>query len=344
MPLHDFSDLLRTDEHSLDLGGLIRAPLPSDHSHVRAPAGARAGERGGKIAGREPDQRVVLIQRCHQHFADLAFGNGISCPRSHDFDEYPFVDDESLVSYGFVRNVAQIRSCIALQATDASICVIGPDRGKQRAGAHCCFLDPGQIQSRFVRAFQDGLEIVRSAGVRGHAEVRGGNRLQFRIADAGRKHRRADRSGPVLEYRSGGRHVVRKTVLHQIILAYAASMQEPPHPPPVARGSAGFVDRSGRLEHVVQVRNARRDQSPERRVLRLQGSEPRLPQHRQRGKSLQGIDFPGVDVPEQCAEPCRLGSFDLLRQLQRDVLGPLVCRPDFALVVIVHFWNARLIG
>src|SRR5271168_3294901 len=61
MALANLRDLLGPDEHALDLGGLVGAAHPALDAHVGAPARARARQRRGEIAKREPDPGMTRI-------------------------------------------------------------------------------------------------------------------------------------------------------------------------------------------------------------------------------------------------------------------------------------------
>ena len=63
MALGDFGDLLGPHEHALHLGGLVGAAHPALDARVGAPAGRGARQHGRQVAGREPDHRIVGIER-----------------------------------------------------------------------------------------------------------------------------------------------------------------------------------------------------------------------------------------------------------------------------------------
>ena len=69
--------------------------------------------------------------------------------------------------------------------------------------------------------------------------------LQFRLPGASGKHRCPDRLRAALKHHASGRHVVGKTILHDVAPANTASTKKPPHAPPIAHGATRFIDRAG---------------------------------------------------------------------------------------------------
>ena len=92
---HHLGDLLGAHEHALHLGGLVGAAHPALDARVGAPAGRGARQHGGKIAGREPDHRIVRIERGDDHLADLAVGDRIAGARPHDLQDHVLVHDHA---------------------------------------------------------------------------------------------------------------------------------------------------------------------------------------------------------------------------------------------------------
>ena len=103
MALGDLGDLLGMHEHALDLGRLVGAAEPALDAHVGAPARARAGQHGRQVAGRQPDHRIVAVERGDDDLADLAVGHGIAGAGPHDLQDHALVDDHALRAPGSRR-------------------------------------------------------------------------------------------------------------------------------------------------------------------------------------------------------------------------------------------------
>src|SRR5205085_5641289 len=83
MAAHDLVHLRRRDEHRAHLRALIGAAHPTLDAHVRAPAWARAREHGGKVAGAEANERVILVEGGNDDLAYFARRHGVAGSRPH---------------------------------------------------------------------------------------------------------------------------------------------------------------------------------------------------------------------------------------------------------------------
>jgi hypothetical protein len=95
MAARDLGHLRRMDEHAAHLGRLVGAAEPAADALVGAAGRAAPGQHRRKIAGAEADQRVIRVERRHDHLADLAVGDRIARAGPHDLDDHAFVDDQA---------------------------------------------------------------------------------------------------------------------------------------------------------------------------------------------------------------------------------------------------------
>ena len=107
-------------EHAFDLGGLVGTAEPAGDPHIGAATGRAARQHRREIAGREPDHRVIRVERGNDHLADLAGRNRLAGARPHDLDEHGLVDDHALAARALVGDNAEIGGGIALQHIDAA--------------------------------------------------------------------------------------------------------------------------------------------------------------------------------------------------------------------------------
>ena len=84
------------------------------------PVGHAPGKHRREVAGGEADQRVVGIERRHDHLADLAVGDRIAGAGAHDLDDHAFVDDQAFARRGLVGDQAEVGGAVALVGGDAA--------------------------------------------------------------------------------------------------------------------------------------------------------------------------------------------------------------------------------
>src|SRR5262249_44495007 len=132
VPLRDFRDLRRLDEHAPHLRGLVGPSEPPPDAQVGAPAGARPGEHRRQVPGRETDQRILRSERGHEHFSDLAIGYRIAGAGPHDLDDHALVDDQTFQRRGFVRDESEVGACIALERRHSALAQPFPQAPRQR--------------------------------------------------------------------------------------------------------------------------------------------------------------------------------------------------------------------
>ena len=134
MPLNLPRHLFRTDDQAPDLGRLVGTHFPAVDPHVGSPAWAFAGHDGRQVSGRKPDQGIVPVECRNQDFADLAVRHRIPCPRRHDFDNEPFINDQALRRRALVGDVLEICGPVELKTENS------PDRripgASLRTGRH----------------------------------------------------------------------------------------------------------------------------------------------------------------------------------------------------------------
>ena len=75
------------------------------------PVGQRARQHRRQVAGAEADQRVVGVQRGHDHLADLAVGHRVAGAGAHDLDDHAFVEHAGLRAPRSRRRSGRGRRC-----------------------------------------------------------------------------------------------------------------------------------------------------------------------------------------------------------------------------------------
>ena len=82
------------------------------------PQGERPGKRRGEIAEREPDPRMMRIERGHHHLADVAFRHRIAGAGPHDFEKHVLAHDHAFARRGLIGDDAEIGGGVGLIGVD----------------------------------------------------------------------------------------------------------------------------------------------------------------------------------------------------------------------------------
>ena len=141
MALADLRHLAGMHEHALHFRGLVGAAHPALDPHIAAPARRATLHRRREVAGREPDHRIVRIERGDDDLADLALRDRIAGAGPHDLDQQGLVDDHPLFRFALVGDDAEIGGGVALQHRDPARGQFLPQRGRQRRARHQPALD-----------------------------------------------------------------------------------------------------------------------------------------------------------------------------------------------------------
>ena len=72
----------------------------------------------GKIAGAEPDHRIIRVEGGHDNLSHLAIGHGIAGAGTDNFDNHAFIHNHAFASLAFISDHAKLGRCIALQDGD----------------------------------------------------------------------------------------------------------------------------------------------------------------------------------------------------------------------------------
>src|SRR5581483_6957820 len=119
MTLADFSNLLRANEHALDLGGLIGAAHPALDPHVGAAAGAPARKRGAEVTDRKAYPGMVGIERGYDDLADFALAHRIAGAGLDDFEDQILIHHQAFTRRSLVGNQAEIGGAECLKRLHA---------------------------------------------------------------------------------------------------------------------------------------------------------------------------------------------------------------------------------
>mmetsp|Transcript_23540 Transcript_23540/g.41601 ORF Transcript_23540/g.41601 Transcript_23540/m.41601 type:complete len:366 (-) Transcript_23540:4288-5385(-) len=191
-------------KHPLDLGRLIGSTHPAFDPHIRPTTGALPRHHSAHIARGKTDQRVVRVQRRHNHFAHLTRCHRVAGARRHDLDNDALVHDHPLHRRSFISDIAQIRRGIGLQAGNAPVRIFLAQRRKQRPATNSR-LGKGQRDAHLIRLVENDLEVVGRARIGRGANVARRRHLQFGLARACRENRSPHSPRPAFKNHPGGR-------------------------------------------------------------------------------------------------------------------------------------------
>ena len=92
------------------------------HPALDAPVGstrrAVAGKYYRQVPSRETNQRILTIEIGDDDLADFPIGNRFAAARAYDFDNHPFVDDQTLAGGSLVGDHADITGSVKLPHFD----------------------------------------------------------------------------------------------------------------------------------------------------------------------------------------------------------------------------------
>jgi hypothetical protein len=174
----------------------------------------------------------------------------------------------------------------------------------------------GQLDAEFVGLLQQDAQEGGCAHIAVGLQVGHCRHLLLGLADAGRKHRAAQRLRAGFEDPGARRHVIGEAVVHQVAGAKARGKQRPRRAPVIRAAPFRFVDGARRRKHTPEPAPLRSGQAAEGSLLLLQLDQVALAHHRQGRQRGSRGDRRGIKILQRLTKVggIGLGMRDLLRQ------------------------------